>query len=209
MGVNIHVKPTEVWKFFDLNKSRLANEMVAIAENEETEHAVYLTEEKGLPLLSVYRDNQKLYEEGAVSEDDCTETAKKLYVKYLFPVVIDASSKAATFDKPKYNYGIDEDDDLPDDTRQEREDEMYEREDALLQATYDFLEVFLSTDRDDIDVFFGEDVIPDFIDNICEMLATEYGVSVYRPMFITDPETGSEIYTEYPYLDIDDEDTLA
>ena len=80
MGVSIHLRPTDVWQFFLNNKTRLGTEMVAIAENDETEHTVYLTEENGCPLLSVYKKDTKLYEEGAVSETDSESTTKQIYM---------------------------------------------------------------------------------------------------------------------------------
>ena len=42
MGVQIHVPADKVWEFFQENKKRLKEEMVAIAENEDTEYTVCL-----------------------------------------------------------------------------------------------------------------------------------------------------------------------
>ena len=49
MGVKVYVPAGDVWSFFQSNIDRLKNEMVAIAENEDTKYAVYLTEDKGYP----------------------------------------------------------------------------------------------------------------------------------------------------------------
>ena len=89
MGVKVYVPAGDVWSFFQSNIDRLKNEMVAIAENEDTKYAVYLTEDKGYPSFSVCKGNSKAeYEEGAISESDCTETVKRCYVRFLFPIVI-------------------------------------------------------------------------------------------------------------------------
>lgn len=202
MGVNIHLKPTEVWPFFAENKARLENEMVAIAENEETSHSVYLTEENGCPLLSVYKDDTKLYEEGAVSAADSESTTKQIYLKYLFPVIVH---------EPKYNFqsDLDEEDDeelTAEMELQMMEDEIYEREDALMFAMQDFLEVVLNCNTpSQIKELYGEDLVDELLDSFCRLLAEEHLISVYRPTFVTDEETGEESYVEYPYLDVDDE----
>lgn len=206
MGVNIHLKPTEVWPFFAENKARLENEMVAIAENEETSHSVYLTEENGCPLLSVYKEDTKLYEEGAVSAADSESTTKQIYLKYLFPVVVH---------EPKYNFqsDLDEEDDeelTAEMELQMMEDEIYEREDALMFAMQDFLEVVLNCNTPrQIKELYGEDLVDELLDSFCRLLAEEYLISVYRPTFFTDEKTGDESYVEYPYLDVDDEGTTG
>ena len=53
MVVKIYVEPDDTWDFFDDNLYRLKEEMVLIAENEETEYSVFITENNGNPLFSV------------------------------------------------------------------------------------------------------------------------------------------------------------
>ncbi len=196
MGAKIHVPPTEVWQFFAKNRKRLKDETVLVAENKDTKYAVYLTEEKGLPLFEVYRGDQKLCEESAVSQDDSTAVAKRLYVKYLLPVSVDGGGERFD-DVPE---DPEEDEPRPK-TRQEIEDEMYERDDELLQATYDYLETVLGTPRESVDDLMGSDVA-DFLDRVCEILAMDFGVSVYRPMYLINDDTGGEYYEEYPYSEM-------
>lgn len=202
MGVNIHLKPTEVWPFFVYNKARLENEMVAIAENVETNHSVYLTEENGCPILSVYKEDTKLYEEPAVSEKDCEETTKRIYLKYLFPVVINS---------PKYNFCDDNEDEhepelTPDEEIQLCEDTIYERDDELMMATQDFLEVLLNCSSPvEMTEMYGEYIVEEILESICRVLADDHLISVYRPQWVKD-ENGVENFVEFPYLDIDDED---
>ena len=89
MGVHIHIPADAVWGFFQASRKRLNKEMVLIAENTDTEYAVYLTEENDLPVLAVAKGNEKIeYKEPCVSEEDCTAVSKKFYTRYLFPVVI-------------------------------------------------------------------------------------------------------------------------
>lgn len=207
MGTNIHIPAEGVWAFFQRNKARLSEEMVAIAENEDTDYAVYLTEDNGYPLFSVCKGKaDPEFEEGAISEKDCTETAKRCYVRYLFPVTV------------KNEHAFQSEDDSPfdedDPSVQDMQDAMYEREDELQLAMADFLQVVLQegTDGTDIIDMYGTDMIDELLDNVLEFIAMELCLPVYRPMFLTDDETGEEIYEEYPYGDppepLDDDDEL-
>lgn len=59
MGVHIHIPADAVWGFFQESRKRLNKEMVLIAENTDTEYAVYLTEENDLPVLAVAKGDRK------------------------------------------------------------------------------------------------------------------------------------------------------
>lgn len=196
MGVKIYVHPDEVWSFFKQNKKRLENEMVIIAENTDTEYAVYLTEYHTMPqLLACKGDKAPEYKE-VTNEDGCSKVTKKFYTSYLYPVMV-------TTDKYSILDNIDDDDDAEDMTRQDMEDAQYEREDELQLALCSFLAVVLGEemfcDETDIMEFYGTEFVNDVLDNFLEYLATEYSLQIYRPMIVTDEETGCEIYTEYPY----------
>jgi len=200
VGVNIHIQPEEVWSFFQKNKERLSEEMVAIAENEETEYAVYLTEDEGYPQFSVCKgDKEPEYEEGAISERDCTDTAKKCFVRYLFPVVV--SGKKIPFDVDE-----DEDEDDPRFTKQEQEDAAYEREDELMFALGDFLQTVLREGADGSEVIdtYGIQIMNEILDHVLEYLAYEHDFLIYRPTFLA--EESGECYVEYPYNELDGED---
>lgn len=189
MGVKVHIPADEVWSFFQKNKDRCSGEMIAIAENTDTEYVVYLTEEDGYPLFSVCKgDDEPEYEEGAISVQDCTDTAKHCYMRYLLPVVVGNDETAI----------LEEDEEL---ARQDIEDIMYEREDELRLALCEFLQVVLQEGKDGVDVMdiYGTAMVDEALDDILEYIATELRLDVYRPTIITDAESGCEIYTEYPY----------
>lgn len=193
MGVNIHIPADEVWSFFQKNKDRCTKEMIAIAENTDTEYAVYLTEENGYPTFSVCKgDGKPEYEEGAISENDCTDTAKRCYLKYLFPVIV-RNDKTTILEDEDAEDGFE--------TRQDVEDAMYEREDELRLALCDFMQVALREGGDGVDIMdtYGVDMVDDILDFVLEYMATELCLDIYRPTIITDEETGCELYTEYPY----------
>lgn len=200
MGVIIHIEPEEIWQFFQKNKKRLKKEMVLIAENEDTGYALYLTEEDGLPLFSVCKDdNDPEYEEGAINEKDCTDTAKQCCVKYLRPVVVHSKKYASS---PEY-----EDDDYWCDTPSKKEqDELIEnRELELLFAMGDFLMAATNdntcADGSDYVDTYGADLVMDVLDYFLQTLAEDYGLLVYRPTMVDDDDTGEEVLVEYPYND--------
>lgn len=203
MGVVVHLKSSDAWSFFQKNKVRLGKEMVVIAENTDTDHTICLEEEQGLPLVSVYRADKRLCEEGAVSEKDCEDTVKGVYFKYLFPVkVVVADLPAKGKNEVEEDDGLLEEDISPE---QMIEDEIYLREDSLEFAVTDFLEVLLScSGPEQIKKLYG-DIIQDFLDRVCTVLAEDFLISVYRPTWIDDDE-GNPQYVEYPYLDVDDDD---
>ena len=196
MGVKIHIPADQVWTFFYKNKKRFAEELVEIAANEETKYAVYLTEDDGYPMFSVcYGDDEPEYEEGAITQNDCTETAKRVFAKYLFPVTV-TDGRMLTKADPM------EPEDDEEYSEQYKLDEIYERDDELLLALCDFLQVVLEEGTEGAELFdtYGEDTINDILDHFLEYLADEhYFTMIRRPSFITDPETDEEYYTEYPY----------
>ena len=90
MSVKIYISTDDVWSFFQKNTHRLSEEMVVIAENVDTEYAVYLTEEDGFPLFVVCRgDNDAEYSERVINQVDCEEAAKRCYMRYLYPLTIE------------------------------------------------------------------------------------------------------------------------
>lgn len=199
MSVKIHIPADEVWSFFFKNKERCIEEMVEIAANDETEYAVYLTEDEGYPMLSVcHGDDEPEYEEGTISKDDCTETAKRMFVRYLFPVTV-TCGKTVFQDSIAKNAEPDEEDDS---SEQDRLDEIYERDDELTLALCDFLKVVFEEDVDGAELLesYTESVILEILDEFLDCLAANHCFTdIRRPTFITDPETGEEFFTEFPY----------
>lgn len=210
MSVKIHIPADEVWSFFFKNKERCTEEMVEIAANDETEYAVYLTEDEGYPMLSVCcGDDEPEYEEGAISKNDCTETAKRMFTRYLFPVTVTSGKTVFKDCIPK-----DIDTDVSDDsTEQDRLDEIYEREDELTLALCDFLKVVFEEDIDGAELLeaYTESVIVEILDEFLDYLAVNHCYTdIRRPTFISDSETGVEFFTEYPYdPDVVSEDEMA
>lgn len=192
--VQIYIPADKVWVFYLQNSERCKREMVLIAENTGTRYAVYITEENDLLMFSVCKGDKKAEcEEYAINEDDCKETAKKLFFRYLVPITVTdewVSQPESSPDEP-------DDDSL---SLQDMEDEMYEREDELDLAVKDFLAVvFQEQDMELLVAQYGQCFFGAVLDDFLTLLTKDYSCEVYRPMFVTDEETGCEVYTEFPY----------
>lgn len=200
MSVIIHIEPESIWNFFQNNQNRLKKEMVLIAENEETEYSLYLTEENGLPMFSVCKgDDEPEYEEGAINEKDCIDTAKQCCVKYLMPVTVRSAKKYG---------GSWYEDNEEFSSRDEQQEIIENREWELLFAMADFIMTAIKDDTcsdgsDYIDTYGANEVL-DILEDLLNKLAEEYGFHVYRPMMVEDEDTGKELFVEYPYNDPSD-----
>jgi len=201
MGTEIHLRPAEVWPFYLKNRERLNKEMVIIAENTDTEYAVYLTDYCGQPQFLVCKGDEEPEYKELADITDCGDIAMKFYTNYLFPVTV-------TNDK----YPLDDEFECSDGemTRQEMEDSQYEREDELQLALCDFLAVVLKeSEEDPVEILntYGASFIDEVLNYFLEYLGEEHCLPIYRPMIVIDEDTGYEIFTEFPY-DIDSEHTI-
>jgi hypothetical protein len=196
MGVKIHIEPDKTWSFFKANPKRMNDEMVAVAENDETEYAVYLTDDGFRhPLFVVCKGDKQIYEEDATSAADCADTAKRLYAQHLFPVTQSKSGLHPIGNEDMWEAMHSADDIEP----TEQEDTIYEREDELILALSDFLQVALCCPEDvELDDMYGSNIVTQILDGFCEYLSNEHCISIYRPTFLQG-ENGEDIYTEYPY----------
>lgn len=210
-GVKIHLSAYDVWPFFEENKERPGKEMVCIAENTETEYSVYLEEKSGIPFFKVFREEAFEYGEAATCALECREIAKKLYRKYLFPITVVEDQKPDKADKQQDDMDGDfSDGSIPDEEEQIEilDDIVYERDDELHLAVADFMSTLLNVRPDEVEQVTYEGFCEDFMKKIGLMLAEEESISIYHPTWVPD-ETGVQFFTEYPYLDIDDENTIA
>lgn len=195
-SVRVYVPTNELWGFYIQNKERCQDEMVLIAENTETGYAVYMTDDDGTLMFSVCKgDNEPEYEEYVMDDADCEASAKKLFIRYLVPfTVIDGK---AVLSGSTTEDSLDEELSL---SRQDMEDEMYEREDELDFAIKDFLAAVLQEPNGDaVATEYGEDFIQEVLHYILEYLTNDHCIKIFRPMFFRDDDSGSEIYSQFPY----------
>lgn len=206
--VEVYLKADEVWRFFQRNRERLKAEQVLVAENTDTKYEIYLTDFAGLPQLRVFRGNIELHTESCIDKDDTDYVAKWLYVKYLFPLSANTSKQYgqnSTTTETQKKEEPKKDDSGKGGAAKAIEDIISEREDELARATEDFLEVVLEY-YGAIEDFYGEGLIEEILDSVCQQLANEWGISVRRP-FCFEDDDGQSVCVEYPYLDVDCEES--
>lgn len=200
MSLKVYMNPKEVYRFFLENEQHLSDNAILIMENEETKYKIYLTEEHGYPYICVCKgDGPFEFEEYAVDEKDCVGTIKQAFETYLRPVTVITD----IIPPPEKD---DEDDVDMDEAA--LLDEMYIRDDELRTALCDFLAILTqenSSVGDGLEMLdeYGADTLDDILAAICVLLADDFGLPVYRPMFIEDPDGGGEYYVEYPYNEYD------
>lgn len=197
-NVKIYIPVAELWSFYLQNVSRCEKEMVLVAENTDSEYAVYITDEDGTLMFSACKgDENPEYEEYAVNAKDCADTAKKILLRYLIPVSFVNGCMVMPDNLPE---GLEDEDGELGPSKQDMEDEMYEREDELDLAIKDFLAAVLQEpNSDQLVANHGQSFIGEVLDDFLSILAKDYCCEIFRPMFIEDAETGCEIYTQFPY----------
>ena len=188
----IIVEPKDVWRFFLQNREVLREKLRTIAENLTDGIEIYVTEEGNLPQILVFEDDEEIFAEIAQDPDDCVDTVQYVYDVYLDPTpYISAADDDDDDDKPGFSGFADfeyDDGDI--------DNVMQAREDDLSDAVYVMLDTVLeNSDRGFPDI---EEYIEPVKDLVCEYLARQCGLDIWRPMILED-ENGAEFYEEYPY----------
>lgn len=180
---NILIEASEVWDYFNKNKSDLLNSMHMIAECEEYGIEIYVTEKKGFPEFIVNADDVEVYCENAVNSKDCETTANHIYEDYLTEKAISKLLESET--------------DIEKISEEElREMEIEQREDEIDMAIWDALSIIL--DNGTYCLAETNEICEDVKEHLLEYLYRKWGLEIYRPMVI-EFNDGSEEYKEYPY----------
>lgn len=210
--VEINVVPTDLWGFFNRNSTKLKSKMVCIANNPATNVEVYLTEEYAMPSIIVFEKEEQIYKEPCSSAKDAEFTLKDIYKRFLFPKKLEEKDKVKdAFEADGIGDPTEEDLEIEEElTRMEREDIISEREDELSMAFEDFMLVVLNEDAYLLDESYNTDELNEMLSEILTIISN-HAFPVYRPMFVQDIESNTEVYSEYPYesyefVDSDDED---
>lgn len=183
MSSKAQLSPCVAWNFYLENDKRLDDETVQIAKSTSGFYEIYMTVNDGSPCIEVYeRDKDvSIYTEYFVSASDAEATVKRIYDKYF-----------VEYDDIEEEEG---------EGTSERDEKIRERENELMGALKDFIDVVTDGDQKFSEIFEEADAA-DTLDYILEHLAYDMGVVVYRPaIIVTDDE--DEKYTEYPYEEYD------
>ncbi len=191
MGANVIIEAGDVWETFEERQDELNNgSPILLAEYEECGIEIYLEKYQDLPDILVYMDGDLIYEEPEVTEDTCTMGMLEIYDDYLtynaFWLLSD--KRARCFGDEHYEVSFN-------DERNEI-DLIEEREQELCDAVKEMLTTFaLNIDEIVSDVDEAYERIKDIIS---EVLYKDFGVSIYRPMYLED-EYGGDHFFERPY----------
>lgn len=189
--------PNEVWDLFQRKRKELTATYERIAYNSDIGIEIYLSSEWKdgkddgyFPCITVFMDDNEIYDEVAVDETDCENTVKKIYFEYLS-------------EERLVNRLADEEDG----TEDEAQAEIEMSEDFLCGSTLDYIE---NLTGESLEKVVGEreayEIAQDVLDHMCEYLYRKHHVSVRRPMILED-EDGEEFYEEYPYECMEFEDS--
>lgn len=218
MAPVIHLQPAEAYSFYAKNRSRLEEELVEIATNEETNTSVYMTDDGGKPYLYVYRDDKKIFQSECLSAYMTERNLRMIYAKYLSSVHMvdgqtnDIGGNENIMQMREPDVPLPDDTDIDDDSacgeldamsESEFQDMIDEREDVIYTAVYDLIEILTEDPVHTLDFCDESGGIDEIVDHIVEYLAIQCGLRIRRPMSVVDDETGLHVRTEYPYEEFD------
>lgn len=191
----IAVEASEVWRYFYRTFGERGEKLTEIANNPEFGVSVYISSADGYPCISVFADDDAVFESVVYDEETCREISKMIYEEYLTENLVNLLSDEAPDEAPD------------EETLEEMEFEVMitEREDELDLAIDNFLYVVLDglidEPSDDYDA-----IAEDCKEHFLEYIARKHELPVRRPMFL-EYEDGEE-FEEYPYenMEFEDED---
>lgn len=212
-GVKLHLATTKIWEYFFENIDRLQDNEDCIAESNENNMSLYLTASTIFPQLVLYRGNKAVLYRNVANADECNKWAIYLIMKYVADVLTEGTPDAPkkedepkVIELPMKNTQVEvepepyEEDDYEDTEEQKQRDMIYEREDELAKAMGDLLAVILfESDCNAVTEVHGTAMVNECVDDFLQYLAEKHELSVYRPTFGVDPETGEEVFMEFPY----------
>lgn len=172
----ILVQPEDLWSYYHEHKSTMQYVPEVIASDDSLGVEVLLSAYGEYATVTVLVDNETVFEQDIFSSDEAEEVAREAYA-FLEDDGDEVSEMLAIDD----------------------------RETELDQAVYDLLEVVVQDAETLIPAEMRDEAYERIKDLVCETLYKEFGVSVYRPMYLEDDD-GVTSYEEFPYEEMDFDD---
>lgn len=175
---DIIIKPEEIWKYFIEHREELKSSMEPVAQNDDYDVIIYLTNEDDMPCLTIESSNVESEEYHVEGEDSCEDTVRLVYDLYLTDQIMSlvAGEEMAKID---------------------REDMIADREYELDDAVMSFICTAAGDEYGYTDIEVPDDVIEDCKEHFLEYLYRKHGLEIRRPMELEDDE--GEFFEEYPY----------
>lgn len=189
----IDVESSEIWEYSLDHEDELLTKQHLMAKNDDYGTEVWLTMVSGSPELIVECDGVEVYREDILNERDAKKTADRLYDQYLSIKAIETMIDSE--DKTVY---------IEDESDEEDDEQMLieEREDEIDMAIRDFVNTVSDTGCYNL----TDEAMDDLKEHFLEYMHRKWGISIYRPMYLEDADTGEDYFTEYPYDDMVFED---
>jgi len=176
----IFVSPKDLWDYFDKNRLHLLSVMEPVAQNSDFDVIIYVSNDRGLPLLTIESSNVDSVGFPIESKNTCEAVASKVYELYLTEQIVSVMMEEI-----------------------ESETEELDIEDVIAEREAD-IDSFFERLIDDLfgvasgcDTVVNQDVINDCKEHLLEYLYRKHGLSVYRPMELEDDE--GVFVEDYPY----------
>lgn len=190
----IDVESSEIWDYSLEHEDELSRNQHLMAENDDYGMEVWLTMANGSPELIVECDGNEIYREDIFNEKDAKRTADRIYDDYLSIKAIETMTDSE--DKTVYT---------EDESEEEYDDEQMlidEREEEIDAAVRDLVNIVSDTGCYNL----TDEAVDDLKEHFLEYMHRKLGISIYRPMYLEDADTGEDYFTEYPYDDMVFED---
>lgn len=190
----IDVESSEIWDYSLEHEDELSRNQHLMAENDDYGMEVWLTMANGSPELIVECDGNEIYREDIFNEKDAKRTADRIYDDYLSIKAIETMTDSE--DKTVY---------VEDESEEEYDDEQMlidEREEEIDAAVRDFVNIVSDTGCYNL----TDEAVDDLKEHFLEYMHRKLGISIYRPMYLEDADTGEDYFIEYPYDDMVFED---
>lgn len=177
VNANIIIEPKDIWEYFKEHHIALMHDMVIVAENNDFDVVIYLTNEENKPCLVIESSNVESTEFCVENEDNCEAVVQEVYNLYLTDRIMTVIAEEVE--------------------EISQEDVIDERELDLDSFVMRFLEDVL----DENPILYTDiinDVAQDCKEHFLEYLYRKHGLSVYRPMELED-ENEEIFFEDYPY----------
>lgn len=190
----IRKQPGELWQFFMENVYRLKYQDYIIAEGDGGVKISLASSDEYDPVLFVESDGKVVACCVVSDESNLGIVAEDVYKKYLYADETEESEPDQESEAEPDGEQAEEpaDEDEPADP----EDEIFEREDALMMAFKDFMSVVVCEDELIYDKYLEPDLAK-LLDMVLQTVSDE-GYMVYRPMYVTEDD-GTESLVSFPY----------
>lgn len=200
---DIRVSPDKIWDYFVANRDRLETIQFLIAQNDSME--VYLTNDDGTAVFTVYVGEDPVSDYESYSQFDIEGTYKLALSEIGIDIDDDDNDGFDDFtDRILSYYGSEE----ADEEETEEEFDIRCRERELNNAVQNLIYDVLDDNIDDVSTEEIEQATFTIKEMVCDILAKQYHMPVYRPMFLI-TDKGERFFTEFPYPSIIDDSDVG